>query len=215
MKKVTKYGIIIKKRWYRMAKTINVINEKITRLQYEAQGFRNAFFILYDSIMNRQGSEAWGGDGDGMSVLGTNGCFSVELYLKFLLVEASFSHTTISGTHIATHDLYLLYDALDKSATTYVADLEKEYSKIKYKDSYPTLKDFLKGIREYFIEWRYAYDKGVLNINLNTLSDVLNFMEKYSMAKFSPIADVLANNPPSTVDAQTMTLSSPDDIEKL
>lgn len=197
-----------------MVKTITVKKEKITRLQYESQGFRNAFFILYNSIMNRKDSESWGGDGDGMSVLGTDGCFAVELYLKFLSVEASFSHTTISGTHIATHDLYLLYDALDKTATTYVADLETEYSKIKYKDSYPTLKDFLKGIREYFIEWRYAYDKGVLNINLNTLSDVLNFMEKYSMEKYLPIANVLANNPSSTVDAQTMTLSSSDDIEK-
>ena len=92
--------------------------------------------------------------------------------------------------------------------------MEKEYSKIKYKDIYPTLKDFLKGIREHFIEWRYAYDKGELNINLNTLSDVLNFMEKYSMEKFLPIANTLANNPSSTDDGQTMTISSFDDIEK-
>jgi len=34
------------------------------------------------------------------------------------------------------------------------------------------------------------------------------------MVKFSPIADVFVNNPSSTVDSQTMTLSSPDDIGK-
>lgn len=197
-----------------MADIVTVRNEKITRLQYEAQGFRNTFFILYNSMMNGKDCEKWWHDGDKMSVLGTNGCFALELYLKFLTVEASFNSENLSGTHLKIHKLDELYDELTRVNYDYIQDLENNYSNIKYKGRWLTLKDFLSSIGDYFVDWRYAYDKGMLNINLNTLSSVLNFMEEYSMGKFRPIADILAKNQPLTSDNQTMSISNFDDIQK-
>ena len=194
---------------------ITVNNEKITRLQYEAQGFRNAFYILYNSVMSKDGCESWAQDGDGMSVLGTNGCFAVELYLKFLMVIDSFDASTLSGTHPKGHSLDFLYDQLKVQNATVIAELESEYSESKYKHDKTSLKDFLTSIRDYFIDWRYSYDSGVLNVNLNTLSDVLNMLEDYSKKKFLAISEELAKHPVSTSDGQTMTISDFDDIRKL
>ena len=193
---------------------ITVTNEKITRLQYEAQGFRNAFYILYDSVMSKDGCECWTQDGDGMSVLGTNGCFAVELYLKFLMVIDSFDASTLSGTHAKGHSLDFLYDQLKVQNATFIAELESEYSESKYKHDKSSLKDFLTSIRDYFIDWRYSYDSGVLNVNLNTLSDVLNMLEDYSMKKFLEVSEELAKHPVSIPDEQTMTISNFDDIKK-
>ena len=192
-----------------------VTNEKITKLQYGAQGFRNAFYILYNSIMSKGGCESWDQDGDGMSVLGTNGCFAVELYLKFLMVIESFDATTLSGTHPKGHSLDLLYDYLKNQNVNFVNDLELEYSKSQYKSTNTNLKDFLTGIRDYFIDWRYSYDSGVLNVNLNTLSDVLNILEDYSIKKFLGVSEELAKHPVSNPDEQTMTISNFDDVKKL
>ena len=194
---------------------ITVNNEKITRLQNEAQGFRNAFYILYNSVMSKDGCESWAQDGDGMSVLGTNGCFAVELYLKFLMVIDSFDASTLSGTHPKGHSLDFLYDQLKVQNATFISELESKYNKSKYTHNKASLKDFLTSIRDYFIDWRYSYDSGVLNVNLNTLSDVLNMLEDYSMKKFLAISEELAKHPVSTSDEQTMTISNLDDIRKL
>lgn len=194
---------------------VTVTNEKITRLQYGAQGFRNAFYILYDSVMSKDGCESWAQDGDGMSVLGTNGCFAVELYLKFLMVIDSFDASTLSGTHAKGHSLDFLYDQLKVQNATFITELESEYSESKYNHDKASLKDFLTSIRDYFIDWRYSYDSGVLNVNLNTLSDVLNMLEDYSMKKFLGVSEVLAKHPVSNPDEQTMTISNFNDIRKL
>lgn len=193
---------------------ITVTNEKITRLQYGAQGFRNAFYILYNSVMSKDGCENWAQDGDGMSVLGTNGCFAVELYLKFLMVIDSFDASTLSGTHPKGHSLDFLYDQLKVQNPTFIAELESEYIKSKHKHNKTSLKDFLISIRDYFIDWRYSYDSDVLNVNLNTLSDVLNMLEEYSVKKFLAVSEELAKHSVSTSDGQTMTISDFDDIKK-
>ena len=165
--------------------------------------------------MSKDGCESWAQDGDGMSVLGTNGCFAVELYLKFLMVIDSFDISTLSGTHPKGHSLDLLYDYLKNQNVNFVNDLELEYSKSQYKSTNTNLKDFLTGIRDYFIDWRYSYDSGVLNVNLNTLSDVLNILEDYSIKKFLGVSEELAKNPVSNPDEQTMTISNFDDVKKL
>ena len=55
--------------------------------------------------MSKEGCESWAQDGDGMSVLGTNGCFALELYLKFMMVINSFDVNNLSGNHIKGHKL--------------------------------------------------------------------------------------------------------------
>ena len=194
---------------------IKVNNENITRLQYGAQGFRNAFYVLYNSVMSKDGCESWAQDGDGMSVLGTNGCFAVELYLKFLMVIDSFDASTLSGTHAKGHSLDFLYDQLKVQNATFITELESEYSESKYKHDKASLKEFLASIRDYFIDWRYSYDSGVLNVNLNTLSDVLNMLEDYSMTKVLGVSEELAKHPVSNPDEQTMTISNLDDVKRL
>lgn len=201
-----------------MARTtvyITVTNEKIIKLQACAQGFRNSFFIIYNSMISKEGCESWAQDGYGMSVLGTNGCFSLELYLKFLLVINSFNNSTLLGEHMKGHSLDDLYDELNRLNSTYTTDLENLYSKSKYKYSNKTLRDFLAGIKNYFIDWRYSYDKGPLNVNLNTLTDVLNYMEDYSLKKYLPVSQILAQHQFSTSDDQTMSINNFGDIKKL
>lgn len=191
---------------------IDVIDSKIVRLQSCAQGFRTAFYVIYNSFMSKEGCESWMQDGDGMSVLGTNGCFSVELYLKFLMVIDSFDPNTLTGNHVKGHALDDLFKELDKRNHTMVSEIKTEFSNRRYSNG--TLIEFLTKIRDYFVDWRYSYDFGALNINLNTLSDLLNVLEKYSIKKFLPVSEVLAANGTATDDNQSMSISNFDDIKK-
>lgn len=193
---------------------ITAKNEKITRLQYGAQGFRNAFYVLFNSVFSRPGCESWLQDGNAMSVLGTNGCFSIELYLKFLMAIDSFDEQTLSGKHKLGHKLGELYDALRKQNSSWVNELEQKYNLSKHKHQYKSLGDFLNSINDYFVDWRYSYDKGALNVNLNTLSDVLNFFKEFSIKKYSKVAEVLAQHPVSNPDNQSMSIDSIDEIKK-
>ena len=192
----------------------SVTNEKIVRLQAGAQGFRSAFYIIYNSMLSKEGCESWAQEGDVMSVLGTNGCFALELYLKFMMVIDSFNVNTLSGNHIKGHKLDELYNALDNQNHSYIQELEKEYSNSKYTCFFKTLKDFLTSIIDYFIDWRYSYDSGSLNINLNLLSDVLNIFEKFTNDKYLSVSEILAQNGISFNDDQTMSIYDFDDIKK-
>lgn len=196
--------------------TTTVHGQEITRLQYEAQGFKKAFFVLYNSFMNKEGCEPWmqeGEEGDGMAVIAVNGCFSIELYLKFLSVEATFDDCLVSGKHMTGHKLDELYDDLSSINPTYISDLENLFSCSSYKGCFKTLKEFLSSIKEYFVKWRYAYSSSAMNFNLNTMSDVINFLNDYSKEKYRRIADVIANNVAPVVDNQTMSIFNLDDIK--
>lgn len=195
-----------------MSKT-TVQGWKITRLQYEAQGFKKSFFVLYNSFINKEGCEPWMQEGDCMAVIGVNGCFAIELYLKFLSVEATFDDCRVSGEHKIGHKLDDLYDDLSSADPTYISDLEKVFSHSAYKGCFKTLKDFFSSINEYFVKWRYAYESGALNFNLNTMSDVLNLLDKYSMEKYIPIADVIVKNAAPVADNQTLAIFNSDDIK--
>ena len=191
---------------------ITLRNGQITRLQYEAQGFRKAFYVLFNSIFNKEGCEPWMQDGDCLSVLGTNGCFALELYLKFLIVVSTFNASDLSGKHPTGHKLDSLYCELKNTNSSFVNDLEKEYAKTKYRHSYLKLEDFLTSIKDHFMDWRYSYEKGALNINLNTLSDVLNIFEDYTITKFSKISNPFSNQQTITPDGQSMSI---DDVESI
>lgn len=193
--------------------TTTVKGHEITRLQYEAQGFKKAFFVLYNSFMNKEGCEPWMQEGDGMAVIAVNGCFSIELYLKFLSVEATFDDRLVSGEHTNVHKLDELYDDLLSINPKYISDLEKFFRYSSYKGCFKTLREFLSSIKEYFVEWRYAYSSGALNFNLNTMSDVINFLDDYSKKNYIRIADVIANNAAPVVDNQTMSFFNFDDIK--
>ena len=194
--------------------SITVKNEKIIRLQYGAQGFRNAFYVLFNSIFCKPGCEMWLQDGDAMSVLGTNGCFSIELYLKFLMVISSFDSQLLSGKHDFGHKLGELYDSLKTQNSSLTNELESKYVLSKHKHQYNTLGDFLNSINDYFVDWRYFYDKGALSVNLNTLSDVLNIFEDFSNEKFLPVSEVLSHHPSSNSDDQSMSIDNSDEIKR-
>lgn len=190
---------------------VSVPNEKIIRLQYSANGFQNAFFLVFASFQN---NGTWDQDGDIMSVLGTTGSFAIELYLKLLMVVASFDCTTNTGEHIRGHKLDELYDGLQSINPSFITDLEKDFQKSNYSFS-SSLKAFLTSIKENFIDWRYCYDKGTLNVNLNTMCDTINILSNYSAKKFLPVAEQLATSGISTQsDGQSMTISCFEDIRK-
>ena len=148
-----------------------------------------------------------------MSVLGTNGVFAVELYMKFLMVVASYNSSTFSGKHDRGHNLDRLYKSLKKSYPIMVSELETKYQSTKY-GSGDNLQNFLKGVRDQFEKWRYSYDSGVLNINLNKLSDLLNILEDYSRDKFRKISfDLVDNAPKPQTDSQSMSINNINDIK--
>lgn len=191
-----------------------VKNEKIMKLQYDAQGFRNAFYVLANSIFNKPECENWSQQGDPMSVLGTNGCFAIELYLKFLMVIDSFDNQTLSGKHVFGHKLGKLYDSLKEQNNDLISELEDKYTLIKHKHQYNTLKDFLHSISNHFTDWRYCYEKGALNVNLNTLSDVLNLMEEITQSKYKPISKELAKQFSTSDNQQSMGIDNIDEIAR-
>lgn len=186
---------------------------RIILLQSEAQGFRTAFHVVFSSFMNKPGCEAWMQEGDAMAVLGTNGSFAIELYLKFLSVIASYDFTTHQGKHIKEHKLGDLYDDLQSKNQSFITDLENEFSHSKYNNG-KTLKEFLDSINEYFVEWRYAYSEGELGMNLNTLSDTLRILEDYSTQKFFRVSQDLANIGIGNIPEQTMSYSNSDEIKR-
>jgi len=190
---------------------------KIVRLQYEAQGFRNSFFVMCNSFLGKENCEKWNQNGDAMSVIGTVGCFSIELYLKFLMVIITFSNETYSGYHTRKHSLNSLYKDIEKIDSKVIKDLEVEYSNSKYRGKYESLKKFLTSIKDYFIEWRYSYDYKKLNVNLNLLCDVLNFLEQFTQNLYLKVSySFLKLNPKANpLEEQTMTISSFDDIKRV
>jgi hypothetical protein len=145
--------------------------------------------------MSRPGSKSWKGQGDVMSVLGTNGVFSIELNFKLLMVISIYDSRIFSGKHVKGHDLKQLYKALENINPTMINDFEIEYSKTIYANG-ESLKEFLKGVKRQFEEWRYFYDYKKLKINLNELSDLLNILEDYASKKILLVAVDLAINVP-------------------
>ena len=190
---------------------IEVYNERITKLLYGAQGFRKTFYLVFDSAIKRVGCEDWQQNGDFMSVMATNGCFSIELYLKFLMVLSTFDNTTFKGYHCKGHKLEKLHDYLSQKNQSLVNELNKEYSSSKF--AIGSFRDFLKNISKYFEQWRYAYDNGSLSMNLNLLSDILNILNECSEKVFNPISKILATGAPQPQnDNQILFYSNEDDI---
>ncbi len=191
-------------------KARKISGDSITRLQYNAQGFREAFYVLYNSLMNKDGCENWHQNGDGLSVLATNGCFSLELYFKLLIVIANFSPINNSSEFYQEHHLSKLYDYLSEDNSTFTDELEKLFESVKFKNEKKNLKEFLNSIDNYFIDWRYSFEKDKLSINLNVLSDLLNLLEKYSEDKFRPVFHILDQLEPRNYEEQNLIIEDSD-----
>lgn len=173
-------------------KIITVSKEQIIQLQAGARAFRLAFYVLYDSMMKPNNGGIKFVDGDLMSVLGTIGCFSIELYLKFLSVILSFNDSKKEGKHIKCHSLDKLFKDITnnypKKANKILSDIHNWYDKKTF-----NLVKFFKSIKDGFIDWRYAYSSGALNYNLNDLSFVMNALETVSNELFIPVSRILAS----------------------
>jgi hypothetical protein len=166
-------------------KKMNIQGTNILKLQYSAQGFREAFLILFDNENKNQ----WSNHGDALSPIATNGLFSLELYLKLLNVYASYDEINDFGYHLCSHKFKNLYDELGKTDKTFIDDLEKNYQKLIFKNNFPTLNDFLMSIDDYYQQWRYSYTSDELRLYVNTLSDVLNILNDYATQKWLKISN--------------------------
>lgn len=192
---------------------ITVSKEQIIQLQAGARGFRQAFHVLYDSMMKPDDGRIKfnGFDADVMSVLGTIGCFSIELYLKFLSVIFSFNESEKEGVHIKCHSLDKLFNDIaihyPKKTNEILSDIHNWYNKKQF-----DLVDFLKSIKDGFIDWRYAYSKGELHCNLNDLSFVMNALESVSNDLYIPVSRTLASTNFNEKIQQYMTF---DDINAI
>lgn len=193
---------------------ITVSKEQIIQLQAGARGFRQAFHVLYDSMIKPDDDRIKfnGFDADVMSVLGTIGCFSIELYLKFLSVILSFNDSKKEGVHIKCHSLDKLFEDIaihyPQKAAEILSDIHNWYSKTTF-----NLTRFLSSIKDGFIDWRYAYSKGALNCNLNDLSFVMNALESVSNDLYIPVSRSLASVNLNKKIQQYMTFDDINSIE--
>lgn len=193
---------------------ITISNEQIIQLRAGARGYRQAFYVLYDSIMKQNdGSTKFNDiDVDVMSVLGTVGCFSVELYLKFLSVILSFNDSKKEGVHIKCHSLDKLFNDIaihyPQKVDEILSDIHNWYDKKTF-----NLVEFLSSIKDGFIDWRYAYSSGVLNCNLNDLSFVMNALETVSNELFIPVSRILSSINLNKKIQQYMTFDNLDSIK--
>ena len=191
---------------------ITVSKEQIIQLQADARGFRLAFYVLYDSMMKPNNGGIKFVDGDLMSVLGTIGCFSIELYLKFLSVILSFDDSKKEGKHIKCHSLDKLFEDITNNypikANKILSDIHNWYDKKTF-----NLVEFLSSIKDGFIDWRYAYSSGVLNCNLNDLSFVMNALESVSNDLYIPVSRSLASVNLNKKIQQYMTFDDINSIE--
>ena len=188
-----------------------VDGNRIVSLYKEAQGFRFCFFKSYENAFSVD--YILGKTGDQLSVMATNGCFSIELYLKLLCVISTFNSNSLNGNHKREHKLDELYNDLVINGSIFANELDIEYLKCRYKQ-HASFKDFLHSINLYFVDWRYSYDKDELLMNLNELSDVLNSLEKYSDCKIAPVMNTLINNGIKFIrEEQVLVISDTRDIK--
>ena len=188
-----------------MAVTDETVSKfQIVHLQESAEGFKTAFLLLADSCKNG----SWEQRGDVMSVLGTNGMFAAELYLKLILVIESFNNSTCSGTHPHGHALDFLFNHLSQNAKD---ALRNEFNATNYKNG-ADLDTFLQNSSRQFECWRYSYNEGTISFNINTLWDVLCILKKYSSNRFISISQVIAQNGTLAVPNQSIQVFNFDDI---
>ena len=188
-----------------------VSKEQIIFLQAGARSFRQAFYVLYDSIMKSDDGRIKFNDGDLMSVLGTIGCFSIELYIKFIMVILSFDYQKNEGKHIKCHCLDHLFDAITIRYPNEANEIVKKIHSRSNKKEFNFI-NFLKSIKDGFIDWRYSYSKGNLSCNLNDLSFVLNALETISNELFIPVSQSLSHNSSNKNSEECMII---DDINSI
>ena len=183
----------------------------------DAEGFMSAFRLTFHFSFAPSGFEKWSVGGNLPCASVANGCFAVELFLKFLIVAASYQSSTQGGQHSYGHSLDELYDNLKNENQSYTNDLELFFCLSKYKLNFSSLRDFLSSISNYFEQWRYFYSSDVLEINLNTLWDVLQILDAYSLKCSICVTDDLSNYGADcqvTIEKQTISHINGDDLKK-
>lgn len=102
----------------------------------------------------------------GMYPFTVNIAFACELYMKAILIDDSTGDTIIRG-----HKLDELFDVLPTDAKV---QIEAMYSDQHKRD----FKSLLSEISNAFIDWRYAFEKGV-HINVTGILAFANALEDY------------------------------------
>lgn len=119
-----------------------------------ANDFKYIAFRLTDTGKNKIGNKFYG------TQFFVNGSFSVELYLKALLL--------FDGIKVpATHNLKSLYNHLSKVR-------KKELKRLC-----PKMISYLNEQKDFFIKWRYRHEYGCLVGSITDMKDVLNILETY------------------------------------
>lgn len=102
---------------------------------------------------------------DGMYPFCVNIAFACELYLKAIYLY--YSNKGIHG-----HEIDDLYDALSENVKIQIEMLFKQ--EYQY-----DLDEILRNIRNTFVEWRYAFEKDKVEINVTGISTLARVLQKY------------------------------------
>lgn len=104
--------------------------------------------------------------GGGMYPFAVNATFACELYMKAILM-----HNSSSGTIVKSHKLDDLFSSLPNGAKT---QIEASYSQNCTSD----LNTLLTEVSTAFVDWRYAFEKGV-RINVTGILAFANALKDY------------------------------------
>jgi hypothetical protein len=194
---------------------ITISNTQISDMKYEADSFCDTFFDVYASYQNN-------GQFDMMSVLGTIGSFSIELYLKLICVIESFNISTCSGQFERTHDLSVLYTNIGNGNSVFGQQIDSNFNDLNTRicpQVAQKMTDFLASIRASFLEWRYSFSSGDISTNLNLMSNAINALSEFINAQYISVADAISRSPNypqgSTTPSQTMSICNKSQIRKL
>ena len=115
------------------------------RMFGQAVAFSNVARRIYDIGLAKSPA-----DGLAVAPFVTNSAFSIELYLKTL---GQLFQRPLRG-----HKLLELFDALPGDAQTLIGQISTEY---RARDGAPmdaSFRDYLTGLNNAFVEWRYSYE---------------------------------------------------------
>lgn len=164
---------------------VSLNSNQIIRLRSVIIGFRTAFYQINDYLGDNSNVSQ---DADVITTTAVNGCFTIELLLKYLYALQQYNKAKDTSRHPFGHDLAKLYSDLCKIDKKTCDELENRFKTLHYSYN-QSLSVFLKKISKGYEKWRYSYTKSKLCLSLNTVSDVINILFNASESEYKNLCD--------------------------
>ena len=164
---------------------VQLNGNRIVRLRSVIKGFRTAFYQIKDYLGDNSNVSQ---DADVITTTAVNGCFTIELLLKYLYALQQYNKEKDTSRHPFGHDLAKLYSDLCKIDKKTCDESENKFKTSHYSYN-KSLSWFLKKISKGYKDWRYSYSKGKLVFSLNTMSDVINILFNVSESEYIILCD--------------------------